>query len=276
MNGAFWAGEGTQRHLRIARTPVTRDAGTMSELLFVMAAGFLAGAMNAAAGGGTFVALPALMFVGLPAQAANISSTIALWPAMLASAWAYRPDFKPFGQVSLPALLAISLLGGCIGAVLLLVTPAKAFDAAVPWLLLLATLTLAFGRDLGEALRRRLRIGPGLLITVQFVLAIYGGYFGGAVGIMMLAAWTLLSTADIKAMNPVRTILVSAMNGVAVLCFIVAGSVRWPETLAMLAGGVLGGYGGAHATRLLDPRHVRVATILLTAVITLAFFLRGR
>jgi uncharacterized protein len=272
----FASGEGGLRHSSIAQLAVNAHWRGMNELLFVMAAGFLAGAMNAAAGGGTFVTLPALVLIGLPAQAANISSTIALWPAMLASAWAYRPDFKPFGQVSLTALLVTSLLGGCAGAVLLLVTPAKAFDAVVPWLLLLATLTLAFGRDVGEALRRRVRIGPGTLLVVQFVLAIYGGYFGGAVGIMMMAAWTLLSTADITAMNPVRTILVSAMNAVAVLCFIVAGDVWWRETLAMLAGALLGGYGGARATRLLNPRHVRVGTILFTAAITLAFFLRAR
>ena len=159
---------------------------------------------------------------------------------------------------------------------LLLVTPAAAFDAVVPWLLLLATLTLAFGRDAGEALRRHVRIGPATLIVVQFVLAIYGGYFGGAVGIMMMAAWTLLSSADLKAMNPVRTILVSATNGVAVLCFVAAGDVWWRETLAMLAGRLLGGYGGARVARRLDARHVRIGTIIFTAAITLTFFLRAR
>lgn len=248
----------------------------MTELLLVAAAGFLAAAMNAAAGGGTFVTLPVLVFVGLPAQAANIASTIALWPGMVASAWAYRPDFKPFGDVSLTALLVTSLAGGAAGALLLLFTPATTFDAAVPWLLLLATLTLAFGRTVGDALRSRLRIGPATLLIVQFVLGAYGGYFGGAVGIMMMAAWTLLSTADIKAMNPVRTILVSATNGIAVLCFIVAGGVWWRETLAMLVGATLGGYGGARLARMLDPKHVRIGTILFTTAITLAFFLRAR
>ena len=248
----------------------------MTELLLVAAAGFLAAAMNAAAGGGTFVTLPVLVFVGLPAQAANISSTIALWPGMVASAWAYRPDFKPIGDVSLTALLIASLLGGAVGAALLLATPARAFDEVVPWLLLVATLTLAFGRQVGDALRRQIRIGPATLLIVQFVLAVYGGYFGGAVGIMMMAAWTLLSTADIKAMNPVRTILVSATNGIAVLCFVAAGGVWWRETLAMLVGATLGGYAGARVTRMLDPRHVRIATLLFTAAITLAFFIRAR
>jgi len=160
--------------------------------------------MNAAAGGGSFVSLPALVWVGVPALAANISSTIALWPAGLASAWAFREDFRPFNEVSLPALTIASLIGGGVGALLLLLTPQSAFDVVIPWLLLVATLTFAFGHRLGPALRRRLRIGPVTLILVQFVLAVYGGYFGGAVGIMMMAAWALLSGSDLHRMNPVH------------------------------------------------------------------------
>lgn len=231
--------------------------------------------MNAAAGGGTFVTLPALVSVGVPALAANIASTIALWPGTIASAWAYRADFKPFGEVSLAALLITSLLGGGVGAALLLATPSRAFDVVVPWLLLLATLTLAFGRQAGEALRRRVRIGRVTLIAVQFVLSVYGGYFGGAVGIMMMAAWTLFGNVDLRAMNPVRVILVSAANSVAVACFLVAGGVWWPETLAMFAGALVGGYAGARVVRLLNPHHLRIGVILFTACITAAFFLRA-
>lgn len=261
--------------MRIAATAAPRDGSRMTMLGIVLAAGFVAGAMNAAAGGGSFVSIPALMAAGLPALAANISSTIALLPGSIASAWAYRHDFKPFGAVSLPVLLALSLAGGCAGAALLLLTPARAFDVAVPWLLLVATLTLAFGRGLGERLRRAVRIGPATLMVVQFVLAIYGGYFGGAVGIMMMAAWTLLSTADIAAMNPVRTILVSAMNAVAVVCFVAASGVWWPQTLAMLVGATAGGYAGARAARLLPPRALRLGVVTLTALITAAFFWRA-
>jgi uncharacterized membrane protein YfcA len=248
----------------------------MAELLFLAAAGILASVMNAAAGGGTFVTFPALVLAGVPPVAASMSSTIALWPGMVASAWAYRRDFKPFGEVGLTSLLVASLLGGGTGAILLLLTPAKTFEAVIPWLLLLATLTLAFGRTAGDVLRRHVRIGPPALIVIQFVLAAYGGYFTGAVGIMMMAAWTLLSTADIRAMNAARTMLVSAANSVAVVCFLAAGDVWRRETLALVLGTMVGGYFGARGARRLNPRYLRIAVIVFTAGITLIFFLRAR
>lgn len=153
-------------------------------------------------------------------------------------------------------------------------TPAATFDAVIPWLLLLATLTFAGGREFGAALARRLRIGTPALLVIQFLLAVYGGYFGGAVGLMMLAVWSLLDTADLKSMAPARTLLVSAANGMAVLCFIAAGAVRWPEMLAMLFAAILGGYAGARAASLLPPRVLRVFVTLLSAMVTAGFFLR--
>ena len=262
----------------------------MMPLAIACLAGFLAGAMNAAAGGGSFVSLPALVWLGAPSLAANIGSTIALWPAGLASAWAYRQDFRPFSQVSLRALTGASLLGGGVGALLLLWTPQAAFDAVIPWLLLLATLTFAFGGKISPWLRRKVRIGPApslrraqsatrrektMLIAVQFLLAIYGGYFGGAVGIMMMAAWTLLGSGDLKAMNPVRAILVSATNTIAVGCFLLAGHVWWSVTLAMLVGATIGGYAGARAARRLSAAHLRIFVIGITATITVVFFWRA-
>jgi uncharacterized membrane protein YfcA len=267
--------EGALRQFRIARRAVTRDFLTMSTLLLVAAAGILASVMNAAAGGGTFVTFPALVLAGVPPVSASMSSTIALWPGMVASAWAYRQDFKPFGEVGLPGLLIASLLGGGTGATLLLLTPAKTFDVVVPWLLLLATLTLAFGRRAGDLLRRHVHIGPHALIIIQFVLAAYGGYFTGAVGIMMMAAWTLLSTADIRAMNSARTMLVSSSNAVAVMFFLVGGDVWRKETAAMLVGTMIGGYFGARAARRLNPRILRMVVIVCTAGVTLAFFVRA-
>ena len=240
----------------------------------LVATGFLAGAMNAAAGGGSFVTLPVLVFAGLPALAANVSSTVALWPGALASAIAYREDFKPFGPVSLKALGITSLIGGGIGAVLLLNTPAKAFDAVVPWLLVAATLAFIFGRQIGLALRRIVTIGPGTMIAVQFVLAIYGGYFGGAVGIVMMAAWSLLSEADLKVMGPTRTVLVAGCNSAAVAFFLFSGEVWWRETGLMVVGATLGGYVGARLTRLASPQHLRAGVIVLSVVMTAAFFLR--
>jgi hypothetical protein len=242
----------------------------------LVAAGFVAGAMNAVAGGGTFVTLPALTLAGLPATVANASSTVALFPGTLASAWAYRDEVRPLDDVATAALLTLSLAGGLIGALLLISTPERAFTRIVPWLLLAATIALALGARLGEALRAvGLRMGRPSLFTAQFLLGIYGGYFGGAVGLMMLAVWTLFTRVDLRSMTPLRVLMVAAANGVAVICFALSGSIRWRETLAVMAGGIAGGYLGAHAGKRLPAPVVRALILAITIVITAAFFLRA-
>jgi uncharacterized membrane protein YfcA len=237
-------------------------------------AGLLAGTMNAVAGGGSFVSFPVMVLVGLPPIAANATSTVALFPGTMASTWAYRDDLRGIAGISLKVLLPISLVGGLIGAILLLVTPGSAFDLVIPWLLLLATLTFAGGRHLGDWLRRYVRIGRPAFLVIQFVLSIYGGYFGGAIGLMMMAVWVLISPAALKTMAATRTILVSAANGSAVLCFAVAGAVRWPEMLAMMVSTIAGGYYGARFARHLPPTVLRWFVVALSATVTAAFFLR--
>ncbi len=231
--------------------------------------------MNALAGGGSFVSLPALIAVGVPSVQANASSTVALFPGGLASAWAYRDGLGPVGDVPLRRLFLATLLGGVTGAILLLSTPTRLFDVVLPWLLLVAVVTLGFGRSFGTWLRQRVQIRPSVVLTVQFALGAYGGYFGGAVGIMMMAIWGLLDRRDLKSLNAPRTILVSATNGMAVLIFIVANAVRWPETLAMLVSATAGGYGGALVGRRMPAPVVRAGTLLLTGGITIAFFVRA-
>jgi len=247
----------------------------MTELPLLIVAGLLAGAMNAIAGGGSFVTFPVMVFAGLPPVIANASSTVALFPGTVASSVAYRKDFAATGELRLAVLVPISIGGGLTGAILLLATPAHLFDVVIPWLLALATLTFAFGARAGMILRRYIRVGPRAMPAVQFIISIYGGYFGGAVGLMMMAAWSLLlATDDLKSMGPARVLLVSAANAAAVLWFIAAGAVRWPETLAMLAASVVGGYLGARLTRVLPALLVRRFVVVLTACITLVFFLR--
>jgi uncharacterized protein len=251
----------------------------MNELPLLCGAGFLAGSMNAIAGGGSFVAFPALVLAGLPSVEANASCAVALLPGSLASLHVYRRGLSRSDAVvpgvRLPAMLLVSLAGGVAGAGLLLATPQARFDAVIPWLLLLATLAFAFGQPLGAALRQGARAGPVPVLAVQFVLAIYGGYFGGAVGIMMMAVWSLLSGADLKAMNPAKTLLVAAANTVAVVWFVAAGAVAWPETLAVLVPAALGGYLGARAALHLRPGHLRAGVTLVAAAMTAAFFLRA-
>lgn len=246
------------------------------EYLLLALAGVLAGGMNAVAGGGSFASMPALLAAGLPPVQANASSTVALFPGALSSTWAYRRDIRPFGRVGLGPLTAVSVAGGLVGAVLLLATPTTVFDAVIPWLLLLATLTLGVGPRLRLWLERRdLVIGRGGALAGQGLLGVYAGYFGGAVGLMMLAFWTLVAHEDIKTVNPARAMIVGLANAAAVVCFVVADAVWWPQTAALMAGAVAGGYAGARFGQRLPARAVRVGVIAISACTTVAFFWRA-
>jgi uncharacterized membrane protein YfcA len=246
----------------------------MSPNLLLAGVGFIAGVMNAVAGGGTFVTFPALVFAGVPSVAANATSTVALFPGSFASAWAYREDFRPMEGISPGKLLPLSIVGGVAGAVLLLLTPSSTFDFIIPWLLLLGTLAFAFGKQAGAALRSKVRLGPGVLICCQLFLAVYGGYFGGAVGIMMMAVWGLLSDRDFKDMHAPRTLLVGTANAVAVVIFIAAHAVYWREAAALMVGAVAGGLFGAWIGRRAPARVVRVITLTVACLITVAFFVK--
>ncbi|MGW6022472.1 sulfite exporter TauE/SafE family protein [Streptomyces sp. NPDC055099] len=253
----------------------------MAELLLVLVAGVAAGALNSVGGGGTFVALPALVAVGLSPVTANASSTIALVPGAVASGWVYRRELTPLGTTSTKALTAVSVVGGGLGAALLLTLPAASFDAAVPWLLAFATLVLAFGRRLsralGGALGRELGISSRAVLISQFLLALYGGYFGGAVGIMMFALWGIGLGLDTAVSNPMRVTQIAAINLSATALLLVASdALRNPLVLATMFGGALaGGFTGAHFARHLSDRLLR-AIILTTAVsMTLLYFVRG-
>lgn len=247
-----------------------------SEWVLLLGAGLLAGAMNAVVGGGTFVSLPALTAAGLPGTVANASSSVALLPGAMAAAWAYRRDLQAVEGVSIRAMGGLSLAGGAVGAVLLLVTPDAAFDLIIPWLLLLATATLAAGPRLARALAGvGLKAGPAAILAAQFLLGIYGGYFGGAVGLMMLAAWSLLTEADIAAMTPLRTLMLAAANAVAVLVFAVSGEVAWPAALAVMAGAIAGGWLGAQVGRRLPSVVLRGLVLAVTVTTTAAFFWRA-
>ena len=248
----------------------------MISLLVAALAGIAAGVMNAVAGGGTFVALPVLIAIGLPSTIANQSSTVALFPGQITAGWAVRDQMRPLAGVGVRLLLAVSVVGGLIGALLLMFTPSTVLDRLLPWLLLVATLAFCFGRQIGNWMRDRgLRIGLEPVLIVQFVLSVYGGYFGGGVGIMMMAVWTLLDEADVKTMTPTRIILVSFTNATAVVAFALFGRVDWGPTLAMAVGSAAGGLAGARLAGWMSPRVVRAAVMAVAVGMTVAFFLRN-
>lgn len=231
--------------------------------------------MNALAGGGSFVTLPALLAVGVPSVAANATSSVALWPGGLASAIVYRDGGRPVAGMAFPAMLAITMAGGMAGAALLLLTPERLFDKLLPWLALVATLALAVAPRIGPWMQARLGRHRGPLLAGQFLLGIYGGYYGGAVGLMMLALWSLIDGSEIKALAGTRTAMVSAANAAAILCFALAGVVAWREALLLGVGALAGGYAGAAIGRRLPSRFVRGATLALCAAITAVFFSRA-
>ncbi|HET6970132.1 MAG TPA: sulfite exporter TauE/SafE family protein [Phenylobacterium sp.] len=249
---------------------------SLAQLALLVGAGLLAGAMNAVAGGGTFVSLPALTAVGLPGTVANATSSTALLPGSLSSVWAYRRDLYPLEGANTPILAALSLAGGGVGAVLLLATSEAAFDLIIPWLLLVATVALAIGPRLNRAMQARgAKARPATIYAVQFALGVYGGYFGGAVGLMMLAAWTLFSGADIIRVTPLRAVMVAAANTIAVFLFIASRNVDWPGALAVMAGAITGGYLGAQVGRRLPPLVFRALVLIVTIGTTAAFFWRA-
>ncbi|GAA0940859.1 MULTISPECIES: sulfite exporter TauE/SafE family protein [Streptomyces violaceusniger group] len=253
----------------------------MSETVLVLLAGVAAGALNAIGGGGTFVALPALVAAGLPPVTANASSTVALVPGSVASAWVYRRELAPVGDTSTRALTTVSVVGGGLGAGLLLALPAVSFDAAVPWLLAFATVVLAFGRRVSravsEARGHAVGMSPRAVLFGQFLLAVYGGYFGGAVGIMMLAVWSIGLGLDTSTGNPMRVAQITAIYLSATGLFLIASDALGAPRLlvAMLVGAVAGGVAGARIARRL-PAWLLRAVILTTAVtMTVLYFLRG-
>jgi len=247
----------------------------MGSYVLLTIAAFFAGVMNAVAGGGSFLTFPALVFTGVPSVIANASSTVALFPGSFASAWAYRNDFTHFDNIPFKASLIVSLAGGVTGALLLLFTSQHTFDVIIPWLLLFATILFAFGPKIAPWLARKFHIGIRTVLVCQYLVAIYGGYFGGAVGIIMLALFSLLGLADIRSMNALKTLLGGSMNAVAVVCFVIAGKVWWTQTFVMLLGSVAGGYLGAHYARKMNPKIIRAVIVLIGAVTTVVFFQRG-
>jgi uncharacterized membrane protein YfcA len=238
-------------------------------LLFLAATA--GGALNSVAGGGSFVAFPALLFAGVPAVPANATNTIALWPGSLASAVAYRKELQEVRRLLVP-LGAAALAGGLTGSLLLLHTAESTFVMLIPWLLLFATVLFSFGNAVARRLTGGAKAPLPLAVVAQLAISVYGGYFGGGMGIMMLAVLTLLGMKHIHTMNALKNSLGTLINGVAVVAFVLAGAVRWAPGVVMIAGGITGGYAGAAIARRVNPRYVRWLVLAIAWTMTAYFF----
>jgi len=250
-----------------------------ASILFVAA--ILGGTLNSVAGGGTFITLPVLIFTGVLPINANASSTVALWPGSIASVWAYRKEFANQRRLVTILLSITSLIGGILGAELLVRTSQTTFVKLLPYLLLLATVLFALSGPINTRLHGKttLKNRQSWLTLVgisflQLIIAIYGGYFGGGIGILMLATLGLMGMENIHEMNAMKTLLTTFINGVAVIIFIIRGIVVWPQAIVMVIGAIIGGYTGAYFARKIDQRLIRGFVILVGVSMTIYFFLR--
>jgi len=247
--------------------------------IFLFFAGALGGGINAVAGGGSFVAFPALLFTGVPPIAANATNTLALWVGTTASGGAYSQKLEITRRVMIPLVLT-SILGGLAGAFLLIKTPAQTFLHVLPWLMLSATLLFAFGKHLTG------RISAGIshdatnasvagAAVFELLVAVYGGYFGGGIGIMNLAMLAALGMTDIHAMNKLKVILGGVINGVATFTFVATRVIVWPQAIVMTAGSLIGGYSTALFAQRLPQAWVKSFVIVVGTAMTIYFFTQG-
>ncbi len=243
-------------------------------LLLIFFAGLAAGFINALAGGGSFLTFPSLIAAGLSPIAANATSTIALFPAQVATTYAYRAGLRQSlddPRIDGHKLALISLVGGFFGAVLLLSTSEQVFAKLVPFLLLAATAVFAFGMIMPKQTENPWLSATGVL-TAQVFVAIYGGYFGGGIGILMLAALTLYGLRDIVLMNSLKIALATLMNLTATGVFLFSGKIYWLEALVMAVGSIAGGFLGAHAGSRIKPLYVKIFVICVGLLLSLHFY----
>jgi uncharacterized membrane protein YfcA len=256
---------------------------TIPQMIFLFIAAALGGTLNAVAGGGTFITLPTLIFTGVLPVQANTTSTVALWPAAVASTGAYRKELAAQQKSFLALMIGTSLIGGYLGAQLLLGTSQSTFVLLLPYLMLLATLLFTFSpmitkklRSLhtGEQSRPSWLTWAGMSVA-QLVIAVYGGYFGGGIGILMLATLAMMGMENIHEMNAVKTLLNACINAVAVVTFIARGAVLWPQAILMIVASIVGGYGGAYYARKIEQKWIRLFVMFVGFAMTIYFFIKA-
>lgn len=245
---------------------------TVGVALLLFGAGLWAGTQNALAGGGSFVTLPALMLSGLNARSANITSTIALFPGQVTTGWAGHNNATGTARLSFKALFIISLIGGALGASLLLLTPPSFFAKLVPWLVLFATGIFAWGSFFRKPHEHE-PLSPWLAGGSQFLISIYGGYFGGGIGFLMMAALTIAGL-KVRAAGATKNVLAAVMNASAVVIFLFGKEIQWLNAIILGLGAMIGGLIGAHLLLRVNERILRIGIVILGLALTVGLFLR--
>lgn len=248
-------------------------------LLVVFVAAFVAGAINSVAGGGTLVSFPSLIWVGLPSTIANATSTVALAPGSLTAMWGYRHDLSGLPR-STYSLIVPSVIGGSLGAILLVMTPTEVFDRLIPLLILFATVLFMLQEPVQRMVKTTGKAHAGSrgwligALLFQFLVALYGGYFGAGIGILMLAAFGIMGFTDIHQMNGLKTFFAVCINGVAAVYFIWQGMVSWPHAVIMILGASVGGLWGAGFARRIGAKAVRRIVIIVGFTMTIQLLFR--
>ena len=242
-------------------------------LVVILLAGVWAGLQNAMAGGGSFITLPVLMLSGMGPLAANITSTVALFPGQVTSGLAGRSLVTGAGRLPFRALFVLSILGGVVGGLLLLNTPSSVFARLVPWLVLFATTVFAWGSFFRKATESTRHMGPLGASLAQFCISVYGGYFGGGIGFLMVAALTLAGLPTRNA-SATKNALAGVMNASAVVLFVMSPDLHWREAAVLGAGAVLGGLMGNWALHRINEKLLRVVIVCIGIALTAGLFLR--
>ncbi len=248
------------------------------ELVLLFLAGFFGGVLNSVAGGGSFITFPALIFFGLPPIVANATNTFASCAGYISGTYAFRKELSKHKD-ELPLIIFISLIGGVVGAWLLLQTPEKVFQEAIPWLLLFATVLFIFGSNINLGFkkiasdrRHASTVGKVLLVIILLGVSTYGGFFNAGLGIIILSYLALAGHTNINAMNGLKLLVSSAVSLIAILLFIYNDLIAWYEGAFVLCGTLAGGYVAANVSRQLPQKNIRYFVILVSIASTVYFF----
>jgi uncharacterized membrane protein YfcA len=248
---------------------------TIFELSLLASASFIAGIINSIAGGGSFLTFPALVFTGVPTIAANATSAVAVFPGYLSGALGFSKELKEYPKSKFLLLITLSIMGGIGGSLLLLITPASVFSYIIPWLLGFATLLFAFGDFVAKWAKKNSNSNGFLGNLTTLIVCIYGGYFNGGLGIILLALFSTLGMRDIHLMNGLKNIMSFALSAASVVTFAIAGIVFWQQAIIMMIAATIGGYFGVVVARKLSKDTIRMIIVIIGLIMTVIFGIKA-